>query len=125
MVHLTAVALPHCWGASLVAQSVKNLPVIWPRFNPWVGKIPWRRKWQPTPAFLPGKSHRQRSLVGCSPWDHKELGVLECIPSVVFPLLFFILKTKENKNPKKVNQPTEQNKTIVALSLERTSYASL
>ena len=63
--------------------------------------------------------------MGCSPWDHKELGVLECIPSVVFPLLFFILKTKENKNPKKVNQPTEQNKTIVALSLERTSYVSL
>ena len=37
------------------------------RFNPWVGKIPWRRKWQPTPAFLPGKSHGQRSLVGYSP----------------------------------------------------------
>ena len=33
-------------------------------FDPWVGKMPWRRKWQPTPVFLPGKSHRQRSLVG-------------------------------------------------------------
>ena len=33
------------------------------RFNPWVGKIPWSRKWQPTPVFLPGKSHGQRSLV--------------------------------------------------------------
>ena len=32
-------------------------------FNPWVGNIPWRRKWQPTPAFLPGKSHGQRSLI--------------------------------------------------------------
>ena len=32
-------------------------------FDPWVGKIPWRRKWQPTPVFLPGKSHGQRSLV--------------------------------------------------------------
>ena len=38
------------------------------RFDPWVGKIPWRRKWQPTPIFLPGKSHGQRSLVGYSPW---------------------------------------------------------
>ena len=38
------------------------------RFDPWVKKIPWRRKWQPTPVFLPGKSQRQRSLVGCSPW---------------------------------------------------------
>jgi len=36
--------------------------------NPWVGKIPWRKKWQPTPAFLPGKSHEQRSLVGYSPY---------------------------------------------------------
>ena len=36
-------------------------------FNPWVGKIPWRRKWQPTPVFLPGKSHGQRSLAGYSP----------------------------------------------------------
>ena len=36
-------------------------------FSPWVGKIPWRRKWQPSPVFLPGKSHGQRSLVGYSP----------------------------------------------------------
>ena len=34
---------------------------------PWVGKIPWRKKWQPTPVFLPGKFHRQRSLAGYSP----------------------------------------------------------
>ena len=37
-------------------------------FNPWVRKIPWRRKWQPTPVFLPGESHGQRSLVGYSSW---------------------------------------------------------
>ena len=36
-------------------------------FNPWVWKIPWRRKWQPTPVFLPGESHGQRSLAGYSP----------------------------------------------------------
>jgi len=41
---------------SLVAQMVKNLPAMWrPRFSPWVGKIPWRRTWQPTPLF-PGES---------------------------------------------------------------------
>ena len=40
-------------------------------FNPWVRKIPWRRKWQPTPVFLLGKSHGQRSLVGYSPWGQK------------------------------------------------------
>ena len=43
-----------------------------PGFDPWVGKIPWRRKWQSTPALLPGKSHGQRSLVGYSPWGCKE-----------------------------------------------------
>ena len=46
-------------------------------FNPWVGKIPWRRKWQPTPAFLPEKSHGQRSLVGYSPWSRKESDTTE------------------------------------------------
>ena len=39
-----------------------------PWFDPWVGKIPWRRKWQPTPVLLPGESHGGRSLVGYSPW---------------------------------------------------------
>ena len=43
------------------------------RFGPWVGKILWRRKWKPTPVCLPGESHGQRSLVGYSPWGHKEL----------------------------------------------------
>ena len=38
-----------------------------PGLSPWVGKIPWRRKWQPTPVFLPGESHRQRNLVGYNP----------------------------------------------------------
>ena len=40
-------------------------------FNPRVRKIPWWKKWQPTPVFLPGKSHGQWSLVGYSPWGHK------------------------------------------------------
>ena len=42
-------------------------------FDPWVGKIPWRRKWLPTPVFLPGELHGQRSLVGYNPWGCKEL----------------------------------------------------
>ena len=41
-------------------------------FDSWVGNIPWRRNWQLTPVFLPGKSHEQRSLVGYSSWDCKE-----------------------------------------------------
>ena len=48
-----------------------------PRFDPWVGKIPWRRRWQSTPVLLPGKSHGQRSLVGYSPWGRKESDTTE------------------------------------------------
>ena len=43
-----------------------------PRFDPWVGKILWRRKWQPTPVLLPRKPHGWRSVVGYRPWGHKE-----------------------------------------------------
>ena len=42
------------------------------RFDPWMRKIPGRRKWLPTPVFLPGEFHGQRSLVGCNPWGPKE-----------------------------------------------------
>ena len=46
-------------------------------FDPCVGKIPWRRKWQPTPVFLPGKSQGQRSLADYCPWGHKESDTTE------------------------------------------------
>ena len=46
-------------------------------FNPWVGKIPWRRKWQPTPGLLPGESQGQRNPAGYSPWACKELAMTE------------------------------------------------
>ena len=46
-------------------------------FNPWIRKIPWRRKWQSNPVLLPGESHGQRSLVGYSPWGHKESDMTE------------------------------------------------
>ena len=50
-----------------------------PLFNSCVRKIPWRRKWQPTPVFFCGKSHGQRSLVGYSPWGHKKLFMTELL----------------------------------------------
>ena len=43
----------------------------------WVGKIPWRREWLPTPVFLPRESHGQRSLGGYGPWGHKESDMTE------------------------------------------------
>ena len=61
------------------SSGCKKFHLQWgtPGFNPWVRKIPWRREWQPTPVFLPGKSHGQRSLVGYSPWVHKESDMTE------------------------------------------------
>ena len=58
--------------ASLVPQTVKNPPAMQRSgFDPWVGKIPWQRKWQPTPVFLPGKSH------GGGAWGAAVHGVAE------------------------------------------------
>ena len=47
------------------------------RFNPWVGKIPWKKKWQPTSVFLSGKSHGQGSVTDCKLWGHKESDVTQ------------------------------------------------
>ena len=53
---------------------VKNLPAMRRHeFNPWVRKIPWKKKWQPTLVFLPGKSYGQGSLVGYSTWICKRV----------------------------------------------------
>ena len=60
-----------------MAQRLKSLQCRRPGFDPWVGKIPWRRKWQPTPVLLPGESHGQRSLVGYSPRSRKESDMTE------------------------------------------------
>ena len=63
---------------SLVAQVVKRLPTMQEtQVDPWVGKIPWRRKWQPTPVFLPGESQGRGSLVGCRLWGRTESDTTE------------------------------------------------
>ena len=51
-------------------------------FDPWVGKIPWRKAWQLTLIFLPGESHEQRSPAGYSPWGRKESDMTEAIQQV-------------------------------------------
>ena len=70
-------------------ELTKSLPTMretWIRSLGW--EDPWRRKWQPTPVFLPGKSHRWRSLVGYSPWGRKESDMTE-------RLFFFFSMEKE------------------------------
>ena len=62
---------------NLICPRLHGFPGGSDGFNSWVGKIPWRRKWQSTPALLPGKSHGRRSLTGYSPWGRKELDTTE------------------------------------------------
>ena len=82
-------------GASLVAPMVKNLPAMQETCDPWVGKVSWGRKWLPTPVFLPGKFHGQRSLAGYSLWGCSELGTTEGLtlsPLILSSLLFLDLE---------------------------------
>ena len=75
-------------------------------FNPYVGKIPWRRKWDPTPVFLPGKSHGQRNPVGFSPWGHKEWDMTywffcRSLAGIFYSTLVSgFQKNNNNKNPR-------------------------
>ena len=62
-----------------------------PGFDPWVGKSSWSWKWQPTPVFLPGKSHGQGSLAGYCPWGHKEPNTTELLSTVDAPQTWFVL----------------------------------
>ena len=76
------IALLQGFRSGKVALVVRNPPasagdIKRHRFSPWVGKIPWRRAWQPTPVFLPGESHGQRSLAGYSSWGCKESDITE------------------------------------------------
>ena len=75
---LVVTVFPCCLRASLVSQMVKNLlQRKRPGFNTWLGQIAWRREWQPAPVSLPGNFHGQRSMVGYSPWVHKESNMTE------------------------------------------------
>ena len=78
----TGYLLQHSW-ASLVAQLVKNLPAMWEKtgFDPWVGKMPWRRERLPTPVFWPGEFHGLYS-----PWGRKESDTTELL-ALHFPCL--------------------------------------
>ena len=111
-------------------QSIKKVAVLWtaihlPRwlngkdptcrcrrrgFNPWVRKIPWRRKWQPTPGFLPGESHGQRSLAGYSSWGHKSQDSTEHkLPSSI---IFFKIR-----NAKLIEIPGNMGKLTVMFKI--------
>ena len=91
--HLIHVAVPELHYFAIRSQdfpggsdgkaSVYNRTL--PEFDPWVGKIPWGRKWQSTLGLMPGKSHGQRSLVGYSPWGRKESDMTERLHYIPCP----------------------------------------
>ena len=71
---------PESGRASLAAQMVRIcLQGRRPRFSPWVGKMPWRREWQPTPVSLPREFQGLRGLASYSPWGHKESDATESL----------------------------------------------
>ena len=75
--HLLISSISLCKGFP-GGKMVKSLPSLWGTWvQSWAGKVSWRRKWQPTSVFLPGKSHGQRSLSGYSPWGRRESNVTE------------------------------------------------
>ena len=88
-------------GTSLVAQLVKNLPLIQETLvNFWVRKIPWRKEWLLTPVFLSGEFHGHRSLAVYSPWGGKEWDTTKRLS------LHFTSKTR---NPSIKNQEKEES----------------
>ena len=80
-------------------------------FNPWVRKIPWSRKWQPTPVFLLGKFHGPRSLEGCSPWGCKEPDTTERLSTHTYTLDSKVVSSlstfASESEPMKQKCPTE------------------
>ena len=77
------------------------------RLDPWVGKIPSSRKWQPTSVFLPGKSHTQRSLASYSPWGCKALDMTEQL-SRQARKCSYIFRERENLQEKIIRIKTVQ-----------------
>ena len=88
----------NCFSLSLVVQTVKDLPAMQETQEAWVGslrwKIPWRRKWKPTPVLLPGEFLGQRSLAGYSPRGHKESDKTESLTLSLFDLNITVVSRK-------------------------------
>ena len=75
----------------LVAQKVDSSCSAECVVQPGVGRIPWKREWQPTPVILLGEFYGQRSLAGYSPWGHKELDTTEQLSTRTHNKLIFLL----------------------------------
>ena len=86
------------WSSTIFKKLVFGLPwwLRWqrihlqcgrPGFDPWIGKIPWKRAWQPILVFLPRESHGHRTLAGCCAWCHKESDMTERLHSLTYIII--------------------------------------
>ena len=85
-----------------------------PGFNPWIGKIPWRREWQPTVVFLPGESHGQKNLGAYSPWGQKESDTTERLSRA--QLLTFIRRRQWQPTPVLLPGKSHGRRSLVGCS---------
>ena len=97
-------------------------PCLRPGFHSWVGKIPWRRAWQPTPVFFPGESHGPRSLAGYNPWGCKELDMAEWLSTNTHEVLQIVwlneilhVAALEQKLPVMLNSKGEVRTTKISI----------
>ena len=84
-------------------------------FDPWVGKIPWWKKWKLTPIFLPGKSHGQRKLAGYSPWGCRESDTTERARTI-YPTGMLVLM--ENKDIHGIIELADEWKQLICPPIE-------
>ena len=85
-------------------------------FNPWVGKIPWRRAQQPPPVFLPGEAHGQRSQVGYSLRGHKDSDTTEHSKTHYLKLIY---KKTERENSDNNQQNMNQEHSVISSNVDR------
>ena len=87
---LTSIESVMPFSHLILGRPLLLLPLIPPSIRPWVRKILWRRKWQPTPVLLPGKSHGRRRVVGYSPWRLKESDTTEWLHFYISYFLYIV-----------------------------------
>ena len=105
---------------------VKNPPAMQElQVQPWVGKISWRRAWQPTPVFLPGESHGQRNLAGYSPWGRRQSDMTSNFTCSAGAVGKFLQPSGDNGVGKKVKVKVAQSSPTLCNPMDYTVHGIL
>ena len=132
--HLENPSLPACYPLTRKAECPSDLDGKEPACNagdpgldPWVRKIPWRREWQPSPVFLPGKSNEWKSLAGPNLWDCKESDMTEQLTHslkaecIYLPQRYAATKGRARVHPCSIDSQTQALCTLSGLFLQPSS----